>query len=213
MGMTETSRPSARTTRRGMAMIWVITTIAIIAALAAVAAPYLAAGSNSARYSDTAATMRALAAGVVTFQTQVQDGQKSSVKNYPGQLSQLSSIIVAGDKNSCQGAMTTAIPSKGTTSDSITWANAGPFVSFMFPAIGLVTPIGTILDSVPNRGPTPGTTPIYALISGVSATDAAGFDAYVDNGTGDTVTVLHAAVNDTTTLTYRLVKAGINGIC
>ena len=198
-----------------MAFIWVITTIAIIAALTAVAAPYLVAASDNARYAKTAATMRALAAGVVSFQTSVQDGAKSSVKNYPGRLSQLSNVIVTGDKNSCQGAMTTTIRNGGNTSDSVSWVAAGPFITFMFPSIGLVTRIGTILDSIPNRGPTPGTSPIYALISGVSATDAAQFDAYVDNGlaTNDTVIVLHPAVNDTTTISYRLVAKGISGIC
>lgn len=198
-----------------MAFLWVITTIAIIAALSAVAAPYILAGADNTRYAETAATLRAIGTGIGTFEAAVQDGQKTSVHNYPGQISQLSSSLIVGDKNSCQGAMTTAIPSKGTSSDSITWAAAGPFVSFMIPSIGLTVPIGRVLDSIPNRGATPGTKPIYVLITGVSAADAAAFDTYIDNGTGDTITVLHTAVNDTTTLQVRLLSTAqvVSGIC
>ncbi len=210
-------RETTRAPRRGMAFIWVITTVAIIAALTAVAAPYLVTGVDNARYAETAATLRTLATGIASFETSVQDGQKASVHNYPGQISQLSSVIVAGDRNSCQVAMTTAIPSKGTSSDSITWLAAGPFVPFMVPSTGLAVPIGMVLDSIPNRGPTPGTNPVYVLITGVSAADAAAFDTYIDNGlaSNDTVTVLHTAVNDTTTIRIRLLSPTqvVSGIC
>ena len=110
--------------------------------------------------------------------------------------------------------MTIAPPNKGT-SDSLSWIAAGPFVGFMIPPGGLETPLGEIRDSVPYRGPTPGTNPFYAEIPGVSAEDADGFDLFVDNGTGDTVTIVHAAVNDTTTVRVRLLSSGqvVSGIC
>jgi hypothetical protein len=198
---TSTARPRRAS---GVALLWAIMIIAMIAAIAAYAVPSLVQNDDVDRWSTTAQTVRSIKVGLDTFARAVQDGQKTSVHNLPGRFSLLANAIKTGDVNSCWNAMTIAIPSKGTTSDSITWVASGPFISFYFPRGGLWTPIGTIVDSVPDRGSTPNTTPLYLLISGVRSADVSGFDQLIDNGSGDTITTLHAAVNDTTTIRYRL---------
>lgn len=188
--------------RRGAALLWALIVIALIATIAAYTVSPIVGANDLARWQSTSTTLHAIKVGVDTFAKAVADGKATSAHNLPGLYSQLANAIKTGDVNSCGNAMT--IAKQSTTSDSLTWIAAGPFINFFFPRGGLQTPIGFIVDAVPDRGTTANKTALYLLISGVDSVDVVGFDAYIDNGTGDTVTTTHAYVNDTTTIQYRL---------
>lgn len=172
--------------------------VAILAVLAAVVAPSVVTMVDRNRALATAKTLGQLAAGIIAFENVVHSSSSSTTSNYPGDVSQLSIMLAtASDKNSCGTAM--------TTHDSTDWVADGPFVPMYVPLGGLWTPIGRIMDDIPTRT---STGPVYLVIQGVSAADAAMLDLVVDNGVGDTVTVVHAAMNDTTTVTYRALSTG-----
>lgn len=180
-------RPSVR---RGFSLAWVILTVAILAALAAVVAPEMATIHDRNRMAGVSAQLRRIALKVNAF--------NSSVGNYPGRVSQLSNAITMSDHNSCNLAMTSTNVSN--------WTSAGPFVDFWSDRNGVWTEIGRVGDSIPGRASPGHTDPVYVDIAGVSSADAAMFDAYVDGATGDTVSV-GTIVNDTTTVRYRLLSS------
>lgn len=177
--------------RPAYALVWVIMTIAVVAALVAAAAPAIAVADERARAVRTAEQLRAIAFGVEQFETQV--------GNYPGSISQLTNALMPGQRNTCRGAMTPANISK--------WSAGAPYVAFYTAAGGNWTDIGRLRDSIPVRASPAGKAPVYAEISGVSRADAAMLDRVVDDMSGDTVTY-NPPVNDTTTVRYRLVSAG-----
>ncbi|HEY9229971.1 MAG TPA: hypothetical protein VIP11_25190 [Gemmatimonadaceae bacterium] len=180
----ESSRPA-------YAMVWVIMTIAVVAALIAAAAPTIAVVHERARAARTADQLRSIAEAVDAFGTKV--------GNYPGNISELTNPLSTSDKNSCRGAM--------TSTNVAQWVEDAPYVSFYTAVGGNWTELGRIRDSIPVRPNPANHTPIYAEIPGVSSADAAMLDNVVDNGSGDTVTY-HAPVNDTTTVRYRLLSSG-----
>lgn len=180
--------------RRGFAPPWVILSVAIVAALAAVVAPELATIHDRHRMAAVSAQMRRIALEVGAFNT--------SVGSYPGRVSQLSNAITTSDHNSCNLAMTPANVGK--------WASKGPFIDFWSDRGGVWTEIGRVRDSIPGRASPGHTEPVYVDIAGVSSADAALFDAYVDGRTGDTVTV-GPIVNDTTTVRYRVLSSSAVG--
>jgi type II secretory pathway pseudopilin PulG len=185
-------RQARTTSRSGYALVWVIITTAIIAALIAAVAPTLVVVDQRARAVRTAAALKAIANGYLVFGPLVQ--------NYPGNISMLTNAITTGNRNTCRNAM--------TATNVAIWPVNAPYATQYMPASGLWTELGRVRDSIPARTNPPGTTPIYAEIPGVSAADAAMFDLVVDNGIGDTVTYA-APVNDTTTIRYRLVSSSL----
>lgn len=175
---------------RGFALPWVVLTVAILAVLAAVAAPDLATIHDRARIASTATRLRGIAAGVTSFGTKV--------VAYPGRVSQLSTAITTSDRNTCHAAM--------SSTNVTNWQTNGPFFSLLATTAGLWTEIGRVNDSIPVRTSPGGTQAIVVDIPGVRAADAALLDAYIDGATGDTVTY-NAPVNDTTTVHYRLLSS------
>jgi hypothetical protein len=186
------------TNRRGYALVWVILTVAIIAALVATAAPMLATINDRERATRTATDLRAIAVGFFFFE--------QNVGRYPGNVSQLTNTLRTTNRNSCRLLMTSA--------DTVKWLANGPFVSFYVGPNGRYTDIGRIRDSVPARTAPGGTSPIFVEIPAVNANDAAMLDLVVDGDTGDTVTYT-APVNDTTTVRYRLIPSSFidNNTC
>lgn len=180
--------------RRGFTLPWVILTVGILATLAAVVSPELATIHDRNRMAAVAARMHRIALGVNAF--------NSSVGNYPGRVSQLSSAITTSDHNSCNLAMTPTNVSN--------WTSTGPFIDLWSDRSGVWTEIGRVADSIPGRASPGHTDPVYVDIAGVGSADAAMFDAYVDGATGDTVTV-GTVVNDTTTVRYRLLSSASVG--
>lgn len=180
----------------GFTLPWVILTVAILAALAAVVAPEVATIHDRRRMASVASRLRGLGPELDNF--------RSNVGVYPGRLSQLSNPISTSDKNSCGAQM--------TSTNVGNWTSTGPFVDFWFDQSGVWTEIGRVSDVIPTRASPGHTDPIYVDVAGVSSADAAMFDAYVDGDTGDTVSV-GAIVNNTTTVRYRLPSVVGNNHC
>ena len=171
---------------------WIILTVAIIAALAAVVAPALTTLDDRTRALSAAAQLRSIANGFVQFGV--------AINQYPGHVSQLTIPITTSTKNTCGQNMSAA--------NVTNWTANAPFAPLYTATNGVWTDIGRIRDSVPFRGFPPVKTPIYVELPGVSAENAAMLKTVVDNGTGDTVTFA-AAINDTTTVRYRVVSSGV----
>lgn len=168
-------------------------TVALLAILAAVIAPSVATMVDRKRALATSVTLHQITDGIVAFELVVHKTTTSSTNDFPGDVSQLAIVVRPNlDNDSCGNAM--------TAHDSTDWVANGPFVPMYIPLGGLWTPIGRIADDIPTRTSVGG---IYILIPGVTAADAATLKAVIDNGTGDTVTTLHAAISDTTTVQYR----------
>ena len=180
----------AQQSRVGYALVWVILTIAIIAAPIATAAPTLATLNERSRAASTAVMLRALSTGFTQFGV--------LVGAYPGNVSELTNTLTTSNKNTCRGAM--------TGSNVGNWPANAPYVPFYVPTSGLWTELGRVRDSVPARPSSPGSAAIFVELPGVSGADAVMLDLLIDNGTGDTVTYA-APVNDTTTIRYRMVSS------
>src|SRR5262245_14061449 len=150
--------------RPGYALLWVIVTVGIVAALAAAAAPTLAAAADRQRAVRTAEHLRAMSAAFIEF--------GDDVGAYPGNISQLTNQISTSSKNSCRAVMTATQVDK--------WDDDAPFVPFYTPPQGSWTDLGRIRDSIPARSDPPARTPIYAEIPGVSSADAALLARVVD---------------------------------
>lgn len=178
--------------RSGFALPWIILTIAIIAALAAVATPSLTTADDRARALNAAAQLKSIADGFVAY--------GPLVGSYPGRVSAMSVPITTSSKNTCGQNMTGA--------QVTTWTTGAPYTSFYTPANGVWTDIGRVRDSVPIRTSPPVKTPIFVELPGVSGEAAAMLKLVVDNGTGDTVSFA-PAVNDTTTVRYRAVSSAV----
>ena len=185
--------------RAGFVLPWIIMSVAVLAILAAVIAPSVVGVMDRKRAEAAAATLQQITVGIVKFEAAVHSSSSGSSNNYPGDVSQLAIVVsTVADRNSCGSTLMTA-------HDSTDWIANGPFVPMYIPLGGLWTPIGRIFDDIPTRTAAGA---LYILIPGVSSADAAMLDAVVDHGTGDTVTTLHAALNDTTTVQYRALSTG-----
>jgi len=192
LGASRETTPQRRPHPRGYALPWIILTVAIIAAIAAFVAPALTTLDDRTRASNSATQLRLIAAGFVQFGV--------TLNQYPGRVSQLALPLTTSDKNTCGQNM--------SNGDVTNWTANAPFAPIYTPTNGTWTDIGRIRDSVPFRSFPPVKTPIYVELPGVSGEDAAMLKNVVDNGTGDTVSFA-AAVNDTTTVRYRVVSSGV----
>ena len=187
------SAPPRRIARtRGFALPWIILTVAIIAALAAVVAPALATFDDRTRVLRAATQLKGIATGFVQY--------GSALGAYPGRVSSLTLPITTSSKNTCGQNMTAV--------QATTWTSNAPFAPFYTAANGTWIDVGRIRDSVPFRSSPPATTPIYVEVPGARGEDATMLKTVVDNGTGDTVS-FSAAVNDTTTIRYRVLSSGV----
>jgi type II secretory pathway pseudopilin PulG len=126
--------------QRGFALVWALVMVAIFAALAAATMPILSSIADQQRVTQTAATLNTLDTGIIRFGLIV----KRTAMVYPGALHQLSTLVTTTDQVSCQNATMTA-------NSITTWSTVGPFVAFLVPTTGVVTPIGTIDDVIPTR--------------------------------------------------------------
>lgn len=178
--------------RPGFALGWIILTVAVIAVLAAAATPTLVTLDDRNRALNAAAQLKAIATGFVVYEP--------VVGAYPGTVSALTVPITTSSKNTCGQNV-----SGGQVAN---WTTSAPYTPFYTSANGLWTDIGRVRDSVPFRSFPPVKTPIFIELPGVSGEAAAMLKLVVDNGTGDTVSFA-PAVNDTTTIRYRVVSSGV----
>lgn len=178
--------------RRGFAYIWVLVTVAVLAAIIAAAAPYLYTTPDPTRISTTIAELRAIGVGVNTFEA-------TEARKFPGKISYLDIAITTTSVNSCWATNAFA------AADVTTWNNNAPYITSYLPTGGVWTPIGLIRDSIPNRSSNHNDS-IWLEMPGVSAEDARLLDITVDgtaDGTKDTIR-FHTPVNDTTTIRVRV---------
>ncbi|HVX40579.1 MAG TPA: hypothetical protein VHB25_13495 [Gemmatimonadaceae bacterium] len=188
-----------RTTTRercGFAYIWVLVTVAILAALIAVAAPYLYTSPDPRRMAVTATELRSIGVGVNAFEAAIN-------RKFPGFISELDVQLATTNRNSC--GQTFAGP------DVTAWNTNAPFLATYFPNTGDWTPIGMIRDSIPNRNANRSDS-IWIELPGVSAEDARLLDITIDgraDSTRDTVR-FHTPVNDTTTVRFRVTPRELN---
>src|SRR5438270_2614190 len=128
---------------RGFTLVEVVVMLAIMLVLASVIAPSLIAYADEQRVEDTAAILTAVGTGLVGA-----NGFRANVGVNAGRLSQLTNRPTANnaavDDNSC-GAVITA-------GQQGNWDANAPFVNFMIPRAGLVTPIGMAEDTM-SRNP------------------------------------------------------------
>jgi hypothetical protein len=194
-----------RKTTKGFALLWVIVIVAILAAIAGTAAPYLQEINDMERAATTMVTLRQVGTGIVAFGGVIRRvSTGGGPLTFPGKISYLTAAptpAVTADHNTCGSAGTGNQYSTTSVSD---WGLNGPFVTFQIPPGGRWTPIGRIRDSINVRTATGA---MFMEIPGVEMLDATNFDSFVDNGTGDTVSILHGAavgVADTTTVRIRV---------
>src|SRR5690242_15969574 len=128
-------RRAFMTSRAGYALVWVIITTAIIAALVAAVAPSLVVIDQRSRAVRTAAALKAISNGVILF--------GSLVGNYPGNISMLTNTITTANRNTCRVAM--------TSTNVATWPANAPYDASYTPASGLWTELGRLRDSIPAR--------------------------------------------------------------
>jgi type II secretory pathway pseudopilin PulG len=181
--------------RRGFALMYVLLALAVAATVAAVAAPSLIGARDRARVLESAKRLSAISAGIRQF--------AAVVGHYPGTVSELTIPITTASTNSCGQPM-----SGSPNGDVASWAAGMAYSPYYADDNGPWTPIGRIKNAIPTR-PQGGKNPLFIDVDGVSATDAALLATLVDGLTGDTVTALHAPVNDTTTIRYRAVSIGV----
>jgi type II secretory pathway pseudopilin PulG len=190
----------------GFTLVEVAVAAMLIALLAAVTSPYLVSYMDHQRAQTTADQLADLAKGIGAFNAVVKEGNAASTLNtYPGSLWQLDSIIVAANvvsHNSCGSTNNATFQFNATAVTA--WTNNGPFVSYYIPRTGLVTPLGTVEDSLvrSNHAAAVGTLALQMI--GVDDDDAVMLDLIVDGGDGGTLGTLRytAAVSGLRTVSY-----------
>jgi hypothetical protein len=194
---------------KGFAILWVIAMVAILAAIAATAAPYLQEINDNDRVAVTMTRLRVVGQGIINFGAVIRQGGNNTFV-FPGKLSYLSNVINATNHTTCGSGAGNLLNGANSVND---WNTNGPFVPFQIPPGGLWTPIGRVSDSIPVRVANGA---MFIEIPGVSMNDANLFNFFVDGATGDTVTIVHAAIAgqpDTTTLRMRIFVAGTFNRC
>lgn len=183
------------TNRRGFTLIEVAVSAVLVAMLAAVTAPYLIHYIDRQRAQTAADKFSAVATGIAAFASAIHTANGATNTAYPGKLSELVTPIVSNSTvihNSCGSTGTTVT---FNTIATASWNTSGPFVTFMISTTGLVTPIGTISDSM-ARSPlaaSPGT--LSLLMPSVETTDATNLDQIVDGGDGGGAGTVRWATN------------------
>ena len=188
--------------RSAFTLVEVIVALAVILILAAVAVPQLGGFLDQKRVEESATLLAQLRDALTTFRASV--GSANA-----GRLSHLSTPIVNGDRDSCNGTYNGA--ERGN------WPNGAPYVNWVIdPAAGLRTPVGQAQDLLarvpPNGGGATGRLRI-TFPNTVTLVDAQALDVYVDgvlNGTSGVVHWTPQAGTDMATMYYDVL---IDGAC
>lgn len=188
-------------------LLWILVTIAVIAAVVAVTAPLLMQLNDTDRITLSARLLHDVAHGVDSFNTVVKRGSGSTAINTtPASLELLTSAIGNNAAAGCRGQ-------QYDTSSVSAWAANAPFAAYVMPAEGLSTPIGRI-NNAPSRSATVAadqrrtTADAYFIqIAQVDVKMARLLDVYVDgvaNASADTVQYSTPSRDSTVLLSYRV---------
>lgn len=194
-----------RPTRPGFAYLWIIVVFGTVTAIIAAAAlPMLDTTADMTKANETAITLRAVAQGVLMFDSEV----SNNVHVTPWRLSQLTTQISGTDSMGCtQHAFFTG-------SQPGNWTTHGPFLADYFPTDDLWTPLGPI-NNTPSesayvagvRRTSNNSLPYYIQISNVDVKFARMLDLLIDgtsNSTGDTLFYSTPAADSTVLVSYRV---------
>ena len=189
--------------RSGFAYLWLIATVAVVAALAAFTAPYIDRTIDVIQVGEAADALKSLAVGVDSFNIIVKRGGPS--RTTPHLLSQLTTTPVA---NGGPAGCTTQ--TYNSTAAGL-WPTAAPYTSVYVPVGGLWTPLGKVNDAPSSTYLTEATArtstsdPYYIQIPSVEIGLARMLDLMVDgaaDSTAGTVRYLPAASDSTTLVSY-----------
>ena len=193
--------------RRAAVLMWILVTIAVIAAVAAATAPLLMQINDTNRIAISARMLRDVARGVDSFNAVVKRGPSSTATNTtPATLDLLTVVVRSGAPAGCRGQ-------QYDTSSVTAWGGSAPFAPYVMPAEGLSTPIGR-LNNAPSRSATATadqrkspTEPYFLQIPQVDIMMARLLDLYVDgtaNANADTVLYTTPARDSTVVVSYRV---------
>jgi hypothetical protein len=193
--------------RRAAVLMWILVTIAVVAAVAAATAPLLMQINDRNRIAITARMLRDVARGVDSFNVVVKRGPSTSATNTaPASLDLLTVVMRSGATSGCRGQ-------RYDTSSVSAWGANAPFAPYVMPAEGLSTPIGR-LNNAPSRSAAAtadqrrsGSDPYFIQIPRVDVSMARLLDLYVDgvgNANADTVLYTTPARDSTVVVSYRV---------
>jgi hypothetical protein len=196
-----------------MAYLWVITTVAVIAVFAAVAAPYVDQTTDVVAVRETSTILHDLSDGVVAFTNLVKRGPTRY--HTPRLLNMLTTTPVTnGDAAGC------TLQTYNSAAEAAWTANA-PFTTNYVPVGGIWTPLGLVNDAPSNTDAAESSVrsddndPYYIQIANVDIGLARMLDLHVDgalDGAADTVRYTPATADSTTLLSY-LVPLPHNPAC
>lgn len=192
--------------RRAAVLLWILVTIAVIAAVAAATAPLLMQINDTERVAASAKLLGDVAHGVDSFNAVVTRGASSSPANTtPASLVLLTTSVTSGGIAGCSAQ-------HYDTASVTGWTANGPFAASVMSPEGLWTPIGRLNDA-PSRSPAAvqprraATDAYFIQIPGVDVKLARLIDVYVDgtaNANADTVQYSSPARDSTVLLSYRV---------
>ena len=160
---------------RGFTLVEIVVMLAIVLVLASVIAPSLVAFADEQRAEQTASILADVATGLVGA-----NGFRAKLGSNAGRVSQLTNRPAANnaaiDDDSCGGVI--------TGGEQGNWDNNSPFVKFMIPRSGLVTPVGVAEDTlwrIPNNN---ANGILLVVFKAVDMRDILLMDAFIDAGDG-----------------------------
>lgn len=160
---------------RGFTLVEIVVVLAIMLVMASVIAPSLIAYADQQRAETTAAILTDVGTGLVGA-----NGFRAKLGSNAGRVSQLTNRPTANnaaiDDDSCGGVI--------TGGEQGNWDTNSPFVKFMIPRSGLVTPIGVAEDTLWRVPNTNANGVLMVVFKTVDLRDVLLVDGVLDAGNG-----------------------------
>ena len=157
--------------RKAFSLPEIIVTLAIAAILGGVLIPRIAGYVDGQRIDTTMATLNALAASIGKF--------RSTVTDYPGRLSDLSTPIANGDLTACNGVAPTTAVTYGATNGP-KWTIFGPYYPKSISKTGFPLPIGVANDQITRTSANTTAGQLVITIPNVTIDDARDLNTKMD---------------------------------
>jgi prepilin-type N-terminal cleavage/methylation domain-containing protein len=156
--------------QRGFSLPEIIVTLAIAAILGGVLIPRIAGYVDGQRIDTTAATLNALAVSIAKF--------RSTVTDYPGRLSDLSTPIASGASTACNGIAPTT--NQTYSPNDTKWTIYGPYYPKSISKTGFPLPIGVANDQITRTSANTTAGQIVITIPNVTIDDARDLNTKMD---------------------------------